>query len=215
MNVILFGAPGAGKGTQGELLAAGRGLERLSTGDLLRDAVRRKTPLGLRAQAVMAAGELVPDDVILGIVRDFMAERPTAQGFIFDGFPRTVAQAEALDKLLRELDRPLDAVVVLEVADDELVRRLTGRRSCSNCGAIYHMVFEPPAEPGVCDRCGGELTQRADDQEDTVRRRLEVYREQTAQVLAHYARSDAPVHELDGARPPEVVQADMLRTLGL
>ena len=215
MNVILFGAPGAGKGTQGELLAAGRGLERLSTGDLLRDAVRRETPLGLRAQAVMAAGELVPDAVIVGIVRDFMAERSAARGFLFDGFPRTVAQAEALDTLLRDLDRPLDAVVVLEVADEELVRRLTGRRSCARCGAIYHMVFEPPAEPGVCDRCGGELTQRADDQEDTVRRRLEVYGQQTEPVLAHYARSDVPVHELDGARPPEAVQADLVRTLGL
>jgi adenylate kinase len=215
VNVILFGPPGAGKGTQGELLAERRGLVRLSTGDLLRDAERRATPLGARARAVMAAGELVPDDVILGIVRDFMEERAAGPGFVFDGFPRTVAQAEGLDTLLRELEHPLDAVVVLEVADEALLRRLTGRRSCGTCGAIYHIAFEPPAQPGVCDRCGGTLVQRTDDQEETVRRRLEVYRQQTAPVLAHYIAAGVRVREIDGDRPPEAVQVDLLRALGL
>lgn len=213
MNVILFGPPGAGKGTQGELLAAERGLVRLSTGDLLRDAVRRRTAMGLRAQAVMDAGELVPDDVILGIVRDFMAARPEAAGFIFDGFPRTEEQAAGLDRLLTELGQPLDAVVLLDVDDDELVRRLTGRRSCPACQAVYHTVFEPPRQEGVCDRCGAALVQRPDDAEETVRRRLQVYRNQTAPVLAHYAGGDVPVHTVDGTRTPEAVQAELQQVL--
>jgi adenylate kinase len=216
VNLILLGAPGAGKGTQGALLAERLGLARLSTGDLLRQAVRDGTELGRAAQRYMDAGELVPDAVILGLVRDTMTvERAAgAGGFIFDGFPRTVPQAEALDVLLRELDEPLDAVVVLEVPDDTLVRRLSGRRTCRACGRIHNVYFDPPAQSGRCDTCGSELTQRADDAAETVRRRLEVYRAQTAPLIGYYRASPAPVVELEGDREVEAVQAAAVEALG-
>src|SRR5690606_20848540 len=178
-DLILFGPPGAGKGTQGALLAERLGLLRLSTGDVLRDAVRRGTPLGAEARRYMDAGELVPDDVIVGIVRDCLAGDAADTGVIFDGFPRTLPQAERLDRLLASLGRSLEAVIVLEVPDETLVKRLGGRRSCPSCGALYNVYFDPPGEDGRCDACGGTLTQRPDDDPATVRRRLEVYREQT------------------------------------
>lgn len=213
-DLILFGPPGAGKGTQGALLADRLGMLRLSTGDVLRDAVRAGTGMGLAAQRYMDAGELVPDDVILGIVRDYLTGDAAARGVIFDGFPRTLPQAEGLDALLAGLDRPLAAVLVLEVDDEELVRRLSGRRSCSSCGAVYNVYTEPPAEEGRCDRCGGELIQRADDEPDTVRRRLAVYHEQTAPLVDHYMQSTTTVHRVNGDRPVEAVQADLVRLVG-
>src|SRR5690606_12930436 len=182
-DLILFGPPGAGKGTQGALLAERLGLLRLSTGDVLRDAVRRGTPLGAEARRYMDAGELVPDDVIVGIVRDYLAGEAADTGVIFDGFPRTLPQAERLDELLDPLGRPLRAVLVLDVDDETLVKRLSGRRSCPVCGALYNIYFEPPREEGRCDSCGSELTVRADDDPATVRRRLEVYKAQTAPLL--------------------------------
>lgn len=208
MDLILFGPPGAGKGTQGALLAGKKGLLRLSTGDLLRDALREGTPLGREAKKYMDAGELVPDDIILGLVREVMAASDAA-GFIFDGFPRTEAQAEGLGRLLDELGRRLNGVVVLEVPDDAIVDRLAARLWCSQCGAVYNRASNPPARPGVCDVCGGELVQRADDREDTVRRRLDVYRAQTAPVLAWYEGDGVPVHRVDGNRPVEVVQGEL------
>jgi adenylate kinase len=208
MDIILFGPPGAGKGTQGELLAERRGLVRLSTGDLLRDALRNGTELGREAKRFMEAGELVPDDVILGMVREVMKER-SAAGFIFDGFPRTTAQAEGLAQLLRELERRLTAVVLLDVDDETIVRRLSGRLACSQCGAIYNVHSGPPAQAGACDACGGDLVQRADDREETVRRRLEVYRAQTEPVVAWYEGHDVPVVRLNGDRAVEAVQADL------
>lgn len=213
-DLILFGPPGAGKGTQGALLAEHQGMLRLSTGDVLRDAVRAGTEMGLAARRYMDAGELVPDDVILGIVRDYLTGDAAGRGVIFDGFPRTLPQAEALDALLERLSRPLSAVLVLEVDDEELVRRLSGRRSCGSCGAVYNVYTEPSAEEGRCDRCGGELTLRADDEPDTVRRRLAVYHEQTAPLVEHYEQSSTPLHRVAGDRPIDMVQADLVRLVG-
>lgn len=215
MNLILLGAPGAGKGTQGALIAERCNVTRISTGDLLRDAVRKGTPLGIKAKGYMDAGELVPDDVILGLVREVLgAQDEDSAGFLLDGFPRTLPQAEALDSLLEELGRPLDAVVVIEVPDDELVKRLSGRRSCPKCGAVYNVYFEPPKTPGVCDACGGELVERADDTAETVRRRLEVYREQTEPLIAYYEKSPTPVHRVDGTGAVQDVFAEVLRVIG-
>lgn len=209
-DIVLFGPPGAGKGTQGALLAERLGLLRLSTGDVLRDAVRRGSPLGREAQRYMDAGELVPDDVILGIVRDYLAGEAAETGVVFDGFPRTIPQAERLDAILAELGRPLRAVLVLDVDDDVLIRRLSGRRTCSKCGRLYNMYFDPPAHEGRCDVCGGELVARADDDPDTVRRRLDVYAEQTAPLLEYYERSATPVRHVDGDRQIEDVQRDLV-----
>lgn len=202
MNIILLGAPGAGKGTQGALLVDRRGMARIATGDLLRDAVRRGTALGQKAKGYMDAGELVPDDVILGLVRETI-ER--GGDFVFDGFPRTAGQAAALDTLLDESGAKLDAVVVVDVPDDVLVRRISGRRSCPECGAVYNVYFQPPEQEGICDRCGASLTQRADDTEDTVQRRLAVYREQTEPLIRHYRDAGVPVVTVDGDRDVEEV----------
>lgn len=212
-DLILFGPPGAGKGTQGALLAERLDLLRLSTGDVLRDAVRRGTAMGSEAKRYMDAGELVPDEVILGIVGDYLAGEAGNTGVIFDGFPRTLPQAERLDALLAELGRPLRAVLVLDVDNDTLVKRLSGRRSCGSCGATYNVYFEPPREKGRCDVCGSELAQRADDDASTVQRRLSVYAEQTEPLIAYYATSDTAVHHVDGDRSVDEVQADLLELL--
>lgn len=213
MDLILFGPPGAGKGTQGALLAQRFGLFRLSTGDMLREAVRAGTELGRRAQGIMAAGELVPDDLILAMVREVMVSDAASRGVIFDGFPRTEAQAAGLDTLLLGLERPLTAVLVLRVEDDVIVGRLSGRRACTNCGAVYHVETDPPKQQGTCDKCGAALVQRPDDAPETIRRRLAVYREQTEPVLAHYRSTSTPIHEIDGDRPIEDVQADLVELL--
>lgn len=213
MNLIFLGAPGAGKGTQGALLAEKKGLRRVSTGELLRDAVRKGTPLGEKAKGYMDAGELVPDEVILGLVREVLAADTNSAGVLFDGFPRTIPQAEGLDRLLAELEQRLHAVLVIDVPDDDLVKRLSGRRSCPNCEAVYNVYFEPPREPGVCDVCGGALVERADDAAETVRRRLEVYREQTEPLIAYYEASSTPVRYVDGNRSVEDVHRDVLKVL--
>jgi adenylate kinase len=212
-DLILFGPPGAGKGTQGALLAERFGLLRLSTGDVLRDAVRQGTPMGVEARRYMDAGELVPDAVILGIVRDYLAGEAAGRGVIFDGFPRTVPQAEGLDQLLAELERPLGAVLVLEVADDALVKRLSGRRTCPTNGRGFNIYFDAPAEEGRCDECGAELVMRPDDAPETVQRRLAVYQEQTSPIIEHYEKSPVRVVHLDGDRTMADVQADLIRAL--
>jgi adenylate kinase len=163
----------------------------------------------------MDAGELVPDDVILGLVREVVAGDTSSRGFILDGFPRTIRQAEALDRMLEEIGRPLDAVVVLDVDDETLVRRLSGRRTCASCGAVYNVNTGDAPVGGKCRRCGGELVQRSDDEPATIRRRLQVYREQTAPLLEYYGRSSVPVHTLDGDRSIAEVQADLKRVLSL
>ena len=210
MNLVLFGPPGAGKGTQGTMLAEKRGLLKISTGDILRDAARAGTALGLEAKKYMNAGELVPDSVILGLVRELIEDAPDAKGFIMDGFPRTLPQAEGVDRLLAEIGKPIDAVVVLEVDNEELVKRLSGRRSCPNCGAVYNIYFEKPKEDERCDRCGAALVQRADDSQQTVLRRLDVYSEQTAPLIDYYQHRGVPVMRVAGDRGIEEVQRDIL-----
>jgi adenylate kinase len=212
-DLLIFGPPGAGKGTQGALLADRLGLVRLSTGDALRDAVRRGTPTGREAQRYMDAGELVPDDVLLGMVRDFLQGAAADRGVIFDGFPRTLPQARGLDELLRGLGRPLAAVLVLDVDEDALVRRLAGRRSCAGCGATFNVEFDPPHVEGRCNGCGGELVLRPDDEPATVRRRLQVYGEQTAPLLEYYAAAPVPVRRVDGQQSVRAVQEELARAL--
>lgn len=208
MRVILLGAPGAGKGTQGALLAKRHGAARISTGELLRNAVRADSPLGHKARAYMDAGELVPDDVILGLVREVLAEE-AHNGFVLDGFPRTLEQANGLWDIMAELDTALDGVVVLKVDNDVLLKRLSGRRSCPGCEAVYNIYFDPPTEPDICDRCGSALKQRSDDDPETVMRRIQVYGDQTRPLVRYYEDSGVPVVYIDGARKVEEVQADI------
>lgn len=188
MRLVFLGPPGAGKGTQARALAQEWGVPHIATGDMLRDAAAAGTPLGRQARAFMERGALVPDDVIIGLIAERLAEPDAKRGFVLDGFPRTIPQAEALDRLLAEREQGLDRVIYFDVSEDELLRRLTGRRSCPACQATYHVTANRPRRPGVCDRCGTELVQRPDDREDTVRTRLKVYAEQTAPLLEHYRR---------------------------
>ena len=210
MNLVLFGPPGAGKGTQGTMLADKRGLLKISTGDILRDAVRAGTTLGIEAKKFMDAGELVPDTVILGLVREVIEDANAAKGFLMDGFPRKIPQAEAVDAMLAELSRPIDTVVVLDVADESIVQRLSGRRSCPNCGAVFNVYFDKPRIAERCDRCNSELVQRADDNRDTVVRRLEIYKQQTAPIIDYYGRHGVLIEHVDGDRAIDDVQRDIL-----
>ena len=184
--MVFLGPPGAGKGTQARDLAQEWGVPHIATGDMLREAVAAGTPLGQDAKRYMDQGALVPDDVIVGVIAERLGKPDAKRGFLLDGFPRTIPQAEALRALLDSLGQPLDRVIFFDVSEAELLRRLTGRRVCRNCGATYHVVSAPSARPGVCDRCGGELYQRADDSEATVRNRLRVYATQTEPLLAYY-----------------------------
>lgn len=196
MRLVLMGPPGAGKGTQGEMVAERLEIPRFSTGDMLREARKAGSELGREAKRYMDAGELVPDEVILGLIGEAL-ERPSAtRGFIMDGFPRTVAQAEGLDALLARRSMSIDAVVTLDVPDEELVERLSGRRVCEDCGTVTHVSVSGDATE--CAECGGRLVQRSDDMPDTVRRRLEVYREQTAPVLDYYEATAPPVTSVSG-----------------
>jgi len=186
MRLILLGPPGCGKGTQAKLLVERLKVPQVSTGDMLREAVKAGTPLGLEAKQYMDRGALVPDAVIIGLVRERLRNPDCNRGYILDGFPRTVAQAEALEQTLRELNGSLDHVVSLEVAAEDVVGRIAGRRTCRNCGAMYHLRFSPSKVEERCDACGGPTYQRDDDREDTVRRRLLVYADQTAPLLSFY-----------------------------
>jgi adenylate kinase len=212
-NLILLGAPGAGKGTQAGSIAAEYGIPHISTGDILRSAVKNQTEMGKAAQKFMDAGELVPDSVVIGIIKDRLQEPDTAGGFLMDGFPRTIPQAEALDEVLEGLDRAVTKVIVLLVDEDLLLRRLTGRRICRSCQAPFHVSFNQPKQAGVCDRCGGELYQRDDDTEATVRNRLEVYRNQTEPLIEYYDRAGV-VARIDGSQMPEVTYGDIRAALG-
>lgn len=188
MRVVFLGPPGAGKGTQARRAAVRWGVPQIATGDMLREAVAAGTPLGQQARAHMDAGGLVPDDVIVGLVGERLAQPDAGKGFVLDGFPRTEAQVRALDALLAEHGVALDRVVLFDIADAEILRRLTGRRVCRPCGRNYHLEFSRPASSGLCDACGGELVQRTDDEEGTVRRRLSVYDRDTRPVIEHYRR---------------------------
>jgi adenylate kinase len=212
MRLAFLGAPGVGKGTQAELLASELGHPKISTGDILREAVRNKTPLGLQAKAVMDEGQLVPDQVVIGLVGEKLKDPASAGGFLLDGFPRTVPQAEELDRLLKDRREHLDRVIRFSVPRDELVRRLSGRRSCSKCQAVFHLDFAPPQREGICDRCGASVAQRSDDRKETVEARLTVYEEQTAPLVEYYRRRGILV-ELDGAGPIETVHQRLMELL--
>jgi adenylate kinase len=197
MRLLIMGTPGAGKGTQAKLLAKRFGACHISTGDMLREAVRSGSRLGGEARRAMEEGHLIPDDVVVGIVEERLGVPDCAKGFLLDGFPRTLAQARALDALLARRGEPLDGVVLIGVPRDQAIERLSGRRVCDRCGTMFHLVFDAPADATRCDRCGGKLLQRDDDREDTIRRRMDVYARETAPVLEHY-RAAALLREVDG-----------------
>jgi adenylate kinase len=214
MRIVLLGAPGSGKGTQAKKLVADYGYPQISTGDLLRDAVARGTEHGLRAKAAMDAGKLVSDDIVLGILKERVAQPDAAKGFILDGFPRNIAQAEALEGVLADLKQPLDAAVLMDLDLAVLRKRLTGRRSCTGCGRVYNIHFLPPPADGRCDSCGGELVQRSDDKEETIGRRLEVYRAETEPLVDYYRRlGKLKTVDADGAF--DEVYARLVAALGL
>ncbi len=183
--VIFLGPPGAGKGTQSQLLKERNGFIQISTGDLLREAVKNQTELGKLAKQYMDEGKLVPDDLIISLIKEKLQEYAD-KNIIFDGFPRTIPQAESLDNLLSRLNKNVDAVILFKIEDEEIVKRLTGRRVCPSCGAVYHMVYNPPKIDEICDRCGARLTQRDDDKEEVIRKRLEVYHQQTKPLTEYY-----------------------------
>ena len=183
MNLILLGAPGAGKGTQAEIISETLRIPTISTGNIIREALKSGTELGRKAKGYMDSGQLVPDDIVIGIIRDRLAQPDCADGFILDGFPRTIPQAEALDRMGVAIDR----VIEIEVADDTIARRVSGRRICPSCGSSYHVDYKRPTVEGICDRCGDTLVQRQDDRPDTVRERLSVYHEQTEPLKSYYA----------------------------
>lgn len=212
MKLILLGPPGAGKGTQAKMLTEEFSIPQISTGDILRAAVKDGTAMGLKAKEYMNAGGLVPDAVVVGIVRDRLQEADCNNGFILDGFPRTVAQADALQISLQEMSKELDRVISLDVDAEALVGRLTGRRTCKECGRGYHVTFDPSRQAGVCDTCSGTLIQRDDDQEETIRKRLQVYAEQTSPLISYY-RETGLLLELDGMQPISQVQEKMLSLL--
>jgi len=212
VRVVLVGPPGAGKGTQAQYLASHLSIPKISTGDIFRDNVSHGTALGRRAQAYMERGDLVPDEVTIAMVTDRLADDDTQAGFLLDGFPRNVPQAETLKKMLLSWDTKLDVVLELVVDDDEVVRRLSGRRTCRRCGRIWHLSFDPPTVPGVCDDCGGELFQRDDDREETIRHRLEVYQEQTSPLISFYA-DEGNLLGLDATGPVDEITERALSAL--
>ena len=206
MVVILLGPPGVGKGTQAVRLIDSVGGEHISTGDLLREACRDGTDLGLEAQKFMHKGELVPDSLILDLIRDHLTTTASEMSIILDGFPRTIPQAEGLDSVLSDVAREVSQVVLFEAPEDELIKRLSGRRSCTECGAVFNVHFEPPSIEGECGRCGGSLVHRTDDQPDTVRNRLQVYESQTAPLIEHYDSHSAPLKRVSAMQPVNDVQ---------
>ncbi|PZF98733.1 adenylate kinase [Micromonospora deserti] len=216
MRLVLVGPPGAGKGTQAEFIAAHLSVPKISTGDIFRSNVSQGTPLGVEAKRYMDAGELVPDEVTINMVRDRLAEPDAAEGFLLDGFPRTTPQAAALDKLLADFGTALDLVLELVVDDDEVIRRLSGRRTCRGCGKIWHVEFDAPTREGICDRCGAELFQRDDDKPETIATRLREYSEKTAPLVDYYG-AQGKLVGIDATGPVEDVTVraiDALRSYG-
>ncbi|MCX7779972.1 MAG: adenylate kinase [Negativicutes bacterium] len=212
MHILLMGPPGAGKGTQAAKLVEEFGIPHISTGDMFRAAVKEGTPLGRQAKEFMDAGQLVPDSVTIGIVKERLAKPDCQEGFILDGFPRTTEQAEALDRTLQELGIRLDRVINIIVPDSELVSRMTGRRICRGCGATYHVKFNPPRTGSICDKCRGELYQRDDDREETVTKRLAVYQAQTRPLIEYY--QDKGLYtEIDGQQDIDKVMSDIVASL--
>jgi adenylate kinase len=213
MNLILLGPPGAGKGTQAKRLSAEWGLAHVSTGDILRDAAKRGTALGLKAKPLMDQGQLVPDEVVNGIIEEWLKSPEARKGFVLDGFPRTLPQAEALSQALTTAGMRLDAVLSFDVPEAVLVERISGRRSCPTCGSVYHVVERPPAREGLCDKDGEALIQRADDTPEKVRERNRLYEQKTAPLKAYYAER-ALLHPVAGVGTPDGIFADIRKVLG-
>ena len=211
MNIVLFGPPGSGKGTQAKMLAEKYGVPHISTGDILRENLKNKTKLGLEAKSYMDKGELVPDGVLIGITKDRLAQPDCALGFLLDGYPRTLPQADALSKILNELGKKLDAVLNIDVPDVELIKRLAGRRMCV-CGASYHILFNPPKQDGICDLCGNKLYHRDDDKEEAIINRLDVYKNQTQPLIDHYTKEGVML-TINGVANISEVFAEICRLL--
>jgi len=214
MHLIIMGPPGAGKGTQSRRLGEYLGVPVISTGEILRDEIKRKTALGAQAKRHMDKGELIPDTLMIGVIEERLKRSDCERGFILDGFPRTVAQADALHKMLGEIGGSLEHAVSLSVPNDELLKRLSGRRTCRDCGAMYHIIFDPPTNAGLCNKCNGELYQRDDDSEDIISSRLEVYGAQTAPLLDYY-RGHRFLVEVDGIGGRDDVLARILSRVGI
>jgi len=212
MRLVLLGPPGAGKGTQAEYITKKFGIPHISTGDMLREAIKAEKPLGLEAKGYIDRGELVPDDVIIKMVKERLARPDCERGFMLDGFPRNLDQGRALETTLEELGIGLDIVVYINVPEEVVVERLSGRRLCRTCGATYHVKYMPPKQEGICDKCGGELYQRPDDNPDTVRNRMKVYQQQTAGLIGHY-RQAGLLAEIPGDKSVEEVTCDIDRRL--
>ncbi|MGA1864728.1 MAG: adenylate kinase [bacterium] len=211
-RLIFLGAPGAGKGTQAQRLGETYTIPQISTGDILRQAVKDKTPLGQKAYSYMERGKLVPDDVVIAIIEERLKEPDCQKGFILDGFPRTVPQAEALDQVLSQAEMAIDNVIYFKVPQEDLVKRLSGRRVCRLCGVNYNIYFNPPAKDGVCQKCGGELYQRVDDQEETIRNRLKIYQEQTEPLIGFYKNKNSLI-SIDGSGPMDFIFDSLLQAL--
>lgn len=214
MNLILFGPPGAGKGTQAQFLVDFYKIPQISTGDMLRAAVKNQTPLGVKAQEIMQQGGLVSDEIVLGIVEERLAQADCRNGFVLDGFPRTIPQADALVQILQRSGRAIEHVISLDVDTDEIVKRLSGRRSCPSCGKGYHVTYDPPRQAGICDLCGSALVQRDDDREETVRNRLSVYEQQTAPLKEYYQRQQL-LRSIPGMGPIAEVQQRIAAALAV
>jgi len=212
MNLILLGPPGAGKGTQAKIIMDKYGIPQISTGDMLREAVAKGTELGKKAKEYMTQGKLVPDEIVIGMVKERLKQKDCEKGFILDGFPRTLAQAEALDRIMGEMGKKIDAVINVNVPEEEVVRRIAYRRTCRNCGAIYHLIYNPPKKPGICDKCGGELYQREDDKEETVRERYRVYKKNTEPLIEYYKKKGI-LFDVDGTKDIEGVKREILDIL--
>jgi adenylate kinase len=213
MNLIIMGPPGAGKGTQSRRLGERLGAPVISTGEILRDEIKRKTALGAQAKRHMDKGELIPDALMVGVIEERLRRPDCQRGFILDGFPRTVTQADALHKMLAQHGGSLEHAVSLSVPNDELLKRLSGRRTCRDCGAMYHIIFDPPTNAGLCNKCNGELYQRDDDHEDIISSRLDVYESQTSPLLDYY-RSHRQLVEVDGIGGRDDVLARILTRVG-
>jgi len=212
LRLVIMGPPGAGKGTQSALISSKYGIPHVSTGDMFREILKRSDDLANRIRKYVESGELVPDELVVEMVRDRICRPDCERGFILDGFPRTVAQAEALDRMLESAGKELNAVLYLRVSEEAVVRRLSRRRVCESCGAIYHLDYNPPKRPGVCDRCGGRLIQRDDDQEEVIRERLRVYHEQTEPLINYYGERGLLV-EIDGCKEIHEVWEDVQKVL--
>jgi adenylate kinase len=212
MNLILLGPPGAGKGTQAQRMVDRYHIPQISTGNILRAAVKESTPLGMKAKGFMDQGQLVPDEIVIGIIEERMKAKDCNLGFILDGFPRTIPQAGALQPILTKIGKKIDHVINIEVDPGELVRRLTGRRTCKNCGAMFHLLFQLPKKEGICDRCGGTLYQRADDKEETIRTRLKEYEKQTAPLIQYY-QGKKTLRSIQGVGGPDQIFDQIIRLL--